>query len=331
MRRATINMAAKATGMFDVHRFKKAGATKGQRHDEWLAFRTKGVGGSDMGTILGLNPYSTPYELWLEKTGRQQPEDISGKWAIVKGNALEVELRRRFRALHPEYQVIDGTDISLVSKTYPLMHASLDGFIYDEASDSWGILEIKTANANRGRTDWHDDAGELIAPAYYVAQVTHYMAVTGFRWGYFYADIGEAEPVEVRFERDEDDVSAVIHAAEDFWGFVTRDEMPALTGADVAKAYPEPAEGIEDMSDSTDLRRLMADYRQAAADLNALKTRKEELQDCILTYIGDHEGVRCGNLQATYKHSSRKGYTRVVEPWEGRTFRFSEIKPKKTK
>lgn len=139
-----------------------------------------------MSTILGLNPYSTPYELWLEKTNRQQPEDISGKWAIIKGNALEVELRRRFRQLHPEYQVIDGTDISLVSKQHPSMHASLDGFVYDEESDSWGILEIKTANANRGRTDWHDETGELIAPDYYLAQVTHYMAVTGFTWGVFY-------------------------------------------------------------------------------------------------------------------------------------------------
>ena len=111
-----------------------------------------------MSTILGLNTYTTPYELWLEKTGRQKPEDISGRWAIIKGNALEVELRRRFRQLHPEYQVIDGTDISLVSISHPVMHASLDGFIYDEASDSWGILEIKTANANRdaptGTTIW---------------------------------------------------------------------------------------------------------------------------------------------------------------------------------
>ena len=181
MKRVTVDMAAQATGLFDVHRFRQH--TKKERESAWHAFRALGVGGSDMSTILGLNPYSTPYDLWLEKTNRQQPEDISGKWAIVKGNALEVELRRRFRQLHPEYQVIDGTDISLVSKQHPLMHASLDGFVYDEESDSWGILEIKTANANRGRTDWHDDAGELIAPAYYVAQVTHYMAVTGFRWG----------------------------------------------------------------------------------------------------------------------------------------------------
>ena len=91
---------------------------EGAAHDEWLAFRTKGVGGSDMGTILGLNPYSTPYDLWLEKTGRQQPEDISGKWAIVKGNALEVELRRRFRQLHPEYQ-------SSTAPTFPWYPSSI--------------------------------------------------------------------------------------------------------------------------------------------------------------------------------------------------------------
>ena len=331
MSRMTIDKARESTDMFSIRRFGGAGTTKESRHQAWLSFRTEGVGGSDMSTILGFNTYKTPYELWLEKTGRQEPEDISGRWAIIKGNALEIELRRRFRQLHPEYQVIDGTDISLVSDAHPVMHASLDGFLYDEASDSWGVLEIKTANANRGRTDWHNETGELVAPDYYMAQVTHYMAVTGFAWGVFYADIGESEPVEVRFERDEDDIQAVTAAAEDFWGYVARDEMPRLTGQDVAKAYPSPAEGIEDMSGNSDLQNVMDSYRQVIADEKTLKARKEELQDCILVYVGDHEGVRCGNLQATYKHSTRKGYTRVVEPWEGRSFRFSEIKPKKTK
>ena len=88
MKRVTVDMAAQATGLFDVHRFRQH--TKKERESAWHAFRALGVGGSDMSTILGLNPYSTPYDLWLEKTNRQQPEDISGKWAIVKGNALEV-------------------------------------------------------------------------------------------------------------------------------------------------------------------------------------------------------------------------------------------------
>ena len=85
MKRVTVDMAAQATGLFDVHRFRQH--TKKERESAWHAFRALGVGGSDMSTILGLNPYSTPYDLWLEKTNRQQPEDISGKWAIVKGNA----------------------------------------------------------------------------------------------------------------------------------------------------------------------------------------------------------------------------------------------------
>lgn len=77
MKRVTVDMAAQATGLFDVHRFRQH--TKKERESAWHAFRALGVGGSDMSTILGLNPYSTPYDLWLEKTNRQQPEDISGK------------------------------------------------------------------------------------------------------------------------------------------------------------------------------------------------------------------------------------------------------------
>ena len=176
--------------------------------------------------------------------GEDWPSGAGGhqrRWAIIKGNALEVELRRRFRQLHPEFQVIDGTDISLVSDAHPVMHASLDGFIYDEASDSWGILEIKTANANRGRTDWHNDEGELIAPDYYMAQVTHYMAVTGFRWGYFYADIGEAERSRCASTR-RGRCGRHHPRRRGLLGFRRPREMPALTGADVAKAYPEPAE-----------------------------------------------------------------------------------------
>lgn len=330
MTRATIDRAAKWAGEhaggFDVRRFRRSGSTKAQREAEWLAYRTKGVGGSDMSTILGLNPYATPYDLWLEKTGRVPHEDISDKWAVVKGNALEKELRRRFRTLHPEWQVIDGTDISLASKTHPVMHASLDGFIWDEAHDSWGVLELKTANANRGRSDWHDDCGDLVAPDYYMAQVTHYMAVTGFTWGYFYADIGESEPVEIRFERDEDDVKAVVRAAEEFWGFVQRDEMPRLKGGDVAKAYPEPSEGVVDESRLMDVAALMAQYESALDDLKHAKESVDLLKDAIVVHIGDRQGVRCGEYEATYKAFHRDGYTRVVKPSDGRTFRFRKLK-----
>lgn len=108
---------------FHVIRFNQRTAT--ERHEAWLTQRDHGVGGSDLSTILGLNKYATPYTLWLEKTGREQHMDISGKWAVVKGNALETALRARFRSLHPEWECYDGTDKSLVSNTHPPMHARL--------------------------------------------------------------------------------------------------------------------------------------------------------------------------------------------------------------
>lgn len=46
--------------------------------EEWLVNR-KGIGGSDASAILGLNPYKTNQELWMEKKGQMSPVDISGK------------------------------------------------------------------------------------------------------------------------------------------------------------------------------------------------------------------------------------------------------------
>lgn len=61
----------KDTERYMIERFRQCKKT--ERHLAWLKSRKAGVGGSDMSTILGLNSFKTPYELWLEKTGRVEP------------------------------------------------------------------------------------------------------------------------------------------------------------------------------------------------------------------------------------------------------------------
>lgn len=297
-----------------------------EREQAWHDRRATGVGGSDMSTLLGLNKYRTPYDLWLEKSGRQPHENIEDRWAIVKGNTLEPALRKRFRANHPEWQVTDGSRYSFQSVQHPCMLASLDGIIYDPETDSWGVLEIKTANANRGRLDWHDSTGNLTIPDYYMAQVTHYMAVTGWTWGYVYADIGEPEPVEIRFERDEDDINAVIQRAEEFWNYVLRDEMPALTGDDIAKAYPEPTEELADESEDDSLHELMRQYDVETTLSKQHSIAAENIRTQLIARIGKRQGITCQEYTATYKVQHRKGYTRTVAPSDIRTFHFSKPK-----
>lgn len=263
---------------FHVLRFKHR--TRAERHEAWLKHRREGLGGSDMATILGLNKYKTPYELWLEKTGREQPVDISDKWAVVKGNALEKELRNRFRSLHPEWECYDGSGKSLVSNPHPCMHASLDGILHDEARGH-GVLEIKTANAHRGATDWHDTDGNLKIPVYYMAQVTHYLAVTGWTWGVVYADIGEAEPVEIMFERD---------------------EPPALTSTDVDDIQTrEQPDGFEQVADE-EFDRLAGLWRQFDDAEKSAKKSKAGIADQLKKMVGtDRAGLISTACQVGYK------------------------------
>lgn len=313
----------KSNEVFEVVRFRQR--TKAEREAAWLAQRGLGVGGSDMSTILGVNKYQTPYSLWLEKTGRAVHEDISGRWPVIKGNVLEGELRRWFRRRYPAMSLTDGTDMSLVSRAHPCMRASLDGVLWDE-DRGFGVLECKTASAYRAG-DWHARDGSLKAPAYYMAQVTHYLAVTGWAYGCFVADIGESEPVEVWFERDEADITAVIDAAESFWGFIQRDEPPELTGTDVDELYPqddgdeitvEPDDGPDGFDN------IAAAYQQAGDEIKALKTIREQLAGKLKTVVSKHAAASSGQWRVTYETTHYRESVR--QAYDARRLHVAKVK-----
>ncbi|GAA6122610.1 YqaJ viral recombinase family protein [Bifidobacterium psychraerophilum] len=311
----------KSNDVFEVVRFRQR--TKAEREAAWLTQRGLGVGGSDMSTILGVNKYQTPYSLWLEKTGRAVHEDISGRWPVIKGNVLEGELRRWFRRRYPAMSLTDGTDMSLISKTHPCMRASLDGVLWDE-DRGFGVLECKTASSYRA-ADWHADDGSLKAPGYYMAQVTHYLAVTGWSYGCFVADIGESEPVEVWFERDEDDIKTVVDAAEAFWGFIQRDEPPELTGMDVDALYPQDDGDIE-TTDSAEFDRLSDEYMRISSEQSELKKCKDAISSLLKPMIGERSGLESARHQVTYKTTHYKESVR--QAYDARRLHVSEIKEK---
>ena len=71
--------------------------TAGMEEDEWLSWRKKGVGGSDVAAALGLSPYKTARELFYDKIGvklRVAEEDKSITFEI--GHLLEDVVARIF-------------------------------------------------------------------------------------------------------------------------------------------------------------------------------------------------------------------------------------------
>ena len=59
----------------EVCKMKVVVKTGNLTRDEWLRYRTKGIGGSDVSIIAGINPFKSVHQLWLEKTGQAEPEE----------------------------------------------------------------------------------------------------------------------------------------------------------------------------------------------------------------------------------------------------------------
>ena len=73
--------------------------------EEWLEERKKGIGGSDVACILGMSPYKSNVELWEEKVGIREAEDISEKEYVKNGTDSEDPLRKLFAIDYKQYEV----------------------------------------------------------------------------------------------------------------------------------------------------------------------------------------------------------------------------------
>ena len=69
--------------------------TNSLSREEWLKYRTGGIGGSDVSIIAGINPFKSVHQLWLEKTGQAGPEHTDSEYAHF-GTLLEPIVRKEF-------------------------------------------------------------------------------------------------------------------------------------------------------------------------------------------------------------------------------------------
>ena len=202
--------------------------------EEWLRIRTSYIGGSDAACIVGENPWKTNVELWEEKTGRRKAEDISDKPAVKYGSRAEEHLRELFKLDFPQ-MAVDYVDNNIwTNDEKPWAHASLDGWLTNEAG-RFGVLEIKTTtiqNASQ-KAKWQEGI-----PQNYYCQVLHYLMVTGADFAILKAkirwELPDAEPFahikHYRIERAEveEDLEFLENSEKEFSRLIKEDRPPAL-------------------------------------------------------------------------------------------------------
>ncbi|AXY24929.1 hypothetical protein CL176_02195 [Suicoccus acidiformans] len=177
-----------------------------ENHDEWLKLRSKGLGGSDIGSVLGLNPYKSPYQVWLEKTGQLEPEDLSDKVAIQIGNELEDLVARMFT--QQTGKSVRKDNKTHYHKEYPFLLANIDRKVTAEHA----LLECKTTSAFNA-DQWKGDN----IPASYLMQVQHYLNVLDYDRAYIAVIIGNHDFVYKEIEKDPELIDLYQEQAVKFW------------------------------------------------------------------------------------------------------------------
>lgn len=268
---------------------------------EWLAFRNDGVGGSEVSAIMGISKYRSPVEVWMEKRGLKEPQDLSDKEAVEWGNRLESIIRDKFSEGHPELGVHESPH-TFVDRGRPWAHANLDGMAVDE-SGNWGVVEIKTVGKNR-EDDWADGV-----PDYYLTQVTHYLSVTGWTYAWVAALIGGQHYVEFRVERDEDDIKAVNDAVDTFWkDCVIGGALPQIVGTQTEAGALLDVFGVEstEYAAPEDIRHfdnLVSEYTEAKRCERVYADHAKRIANEIRAAIGSNKGAQSDVYKVTWVKS----------------------------
>lgn len=272
--------------------------TRTLTHDEWLALRRTGIGGSDAGAIMGVSPYKGAFTVWADKQGKLPP--LEDNEAMRQGRDLEDYVARRFaeasglRVRH-EYSMLRSVD-------HPCMLADIDRRIIGERAG----LECKTS---RDITMARYRNGEY--PMEYYCQCLHYLAVTGWDCWYLAVLVYGTDLLIYKICRDEvmDDIEALIKAEEAFWqNQMVLDQPPApdaldSTAAALGSVYPHE-DGTTVCADQ--------DSDQALTDLAALKAQRRsidrqiiERENQIKAAMGEAEVLAGTSVSATWRSSER--------------------------
>ncbi|MGE0983797.1 YqaJ viral recombinase family protein [Ralstonia pseudosolanacearum] len=285
--------------------------TKDLPREDWLAVRKNGIGGSDAAAAVGLNPFKSQTELWLEKTSRDadlpKPDPNDTSEPVFWGTMLEP-------IVCAAYSKQTGNRVRRLNSvlrhpTVPFMLANLDREVV--GTPDVQILECKTAGLF-GARHWQDGP-----PEYVVLQVQHQLAVTGKQA----ADVAVllcGQRLEVyRIERDNELIARLIQLEAEFWRYVETDTPPPGDGSESADRalrclYPRDGGGTLDFSDDRQLSATFADLVAVREQIETLEVAAAKLKQTIQYAMGDASRALFDTGEVTFKRT-KDGTTTDLE------------------
>lgn len=278
------------------------------RTTDWLAWRAAGIGASDIGAILGLSTFASPFSLWAEKSGMLPAQDDTPRLRI--GRRMETVLAAEFTDMTGLH--VAGEQTWITHRDHPWARATVDGFVVEspdsDVTDALGVIEFKTD----GRFGWPDGI-----PANYLAQVRWQMACANVDHAWLVVMFAGFR-VEVHdVARDIDDETFMLERAAEFWQHVADGTPPPVDGSDatahaLAAIHPTETPGVT-LDADPDLVELLARRSAIKARITADEKVVKALDNELTALIGDAETIRIDGTPAwTYRAQTRATVDRAA-------------------
>ena len=242
--------------------------------------RKGSIGSSEISTILGLNKYQTPRDLWLLKTGRTEP--FEGNEFTRAGHLLEPVIATMFEE-ETGWPIEPGSDEMSVQ-----FHA--EKHYYSASPDRFYLVDGERRILECKSTQMEVDLDEL--PLTWFSQLQWQLGICGVKkgavaWltrGVFFGYL------EIEF--NEEYFLYMAEQADNFWlEYVQKDiEPPLVNVADVLSKHPSHKDG-KSMLATQEVMDVVEELQDIAQEEKALKARKEELKAQIQMTMRDCEAV----------------------------------------
>lgn len=271
--------------------------------DEWKALRTNGIGSSEIGIIIGASNYSTPRQLWLEKTAQRngtwvEPERTrKNNLALKSGHALESLVAEEWEEETGNH-VLRNTAGNWIAKSDRLewMQASPDRLYYiNNKRKNLGILECKTSK-------FPIDPDNI--PKSWFAQLQYQLGVMELKRGCLAWYVKSSEDFGwIEFEFDSEFFEWMIAKADDFWNrcIIGGEEPEAATSEEFNAVHPKSEEGLIVEASASSYLKLQK-MSSLSVQIDALTKEKEMIALELKKEFGDAEKMMYGgSVVATFK------------------------------
>lgn len=260
--------------------------------------RSKYLGSSDVAAILGVSPWRTALDVYLDKVQpRQEQHSNSKQNVLTRGLRLEPYIIDLLAQDH-ELEIV-GRNQRYKDPEYPFMACEVDAEYNDKSLGSVQNIEIKTVHPYKIK-EWGEADTDSI-PIYYTAQAMHSLMVTGRQVCIFGVLIGADDFRTYRIERDDETIAAIREKEVAFWDRVQSLQPPeATTANDILRLFDrDSGRAIEANSKALD---ALNNLRDAKAQVKELEANIEQFQEQIKLFLQDATSLTVnGKPVATWK------------------------------